>query len=269
MRASDNVEADSKTPSLIAEFLKFFSVLFTGLAAVWLFYPFLKDLGFPRPEIIAQLHSFLINYAYPNNTVFLYVIDCAILFIIGLIYGSLALPRLAKHRLALSGECFISILFFLAAWGTGEKLNSVLLFLWRVFSSAIFSRWADSYRKKASLNNQTLEKFSIIICVVCFSWIVWALKSKVFCLAFPALSTFVLIKWLIFSVVFFMLFQYEKGLPKNVKLAVDAAFGLFISVLTFRNEVDYFNFANFLSVANDIQMGKDITVDTVSIYGIL
>jgi len=71
------------------------------------------------------------------------------------------------------------------------------------------------------------------------------------------------------GVVLYGLLAYEHRLPRPVRLVFDVAMFFSIVLLTFRNDVHYFDFSNFICVINDLALGKDILFDVISQYGFL
>jgi len=71
------------------------------------------------------------------------------------------------------------------------------------------------------------------------------------------------------GVVLYGLLAYEHRLPWPVRLVFDVAMFFSIVLLTFRNDVHYFDFSNFICVVNDLALGKDILFDVISQYGFL
>ena len=60
---------------------------------------------------------------------------------------------------------------------------------------------------------------------------------------------------------------FENKIPPLAGKFLDASFVLGIMILTFRNDVNYFDFSNFLGAVNDIMLGKDVLQNVVCQYG--
>ena len=74
--------------------------------------------------------------------------------------------------------------------------------------------------------------------------------------------------WLGGAIVYGLL-AYENRLPRMMRWLLDIAMVFSIVLLTFRNDVHYFDFSNFICVVNDLMHGKDILFNTISQYGFL
>lgn len=244
--------------------IEFLSTLYNGIGVFLVLFPFIKDMGYPRLENYNQLLPLNRFTAALTNDIFLYICGCLTLFTIGIIYNVFVLKRFRQNEALLISEAILSLGFVLLLWFTSLKNISIPAFLIRIFLSVVLYKVLASKDSGAYSNSKILRiifyGMSLFLCGF-FSWVylIPYYFSK---------FTFSLLFSCVFLLILALLCEYTQSRAhKFWHWAVDAVVFVLMTILVFKNDYIYFDYAVILGAVNDVLLGKDILANIIISYG--
>ncbi len=264
------LETGDQSIDLWDEVTQFLAVVLTAISVFAVAYPFIKHLGFPSEKVFQELSVFH-QAADSNraNSVFLFVNGCVIMGLTGLIYGFGIFPRVAKERVAVLFEGLMSVIFLIVILFLSPKETKAGALVFRIVLSFIFYRWVKNFRRAGRFHKRLTQAGEAVFYLLSGGLIIWYFTTHVFASFLtrpgfpPAISGVILLGIILW------LFQADRTFSRWTCRVIDMSVLMAIGLLTWSNEFTYFDYSNFIGAINDIALGKDILVDTASIYGFL
>ncbi len=251
-----------------SEFMKFFIVFFTSLTVYYLLFPILQKLGYPNEERFGNWNAFLLSEGFQRtNNIFLYITGCVTFCLTLIIYRLFIFSVIGEKKEVLCLEAYLSFFFVVLSMVTMiPVLNVALLFL-RLGSILGVCLLVERIKNRLQINERTLgllEKiliFFVIVATLIF------LKIHVLGNIFIFTKIFLQPINIFLLILLYLLIRSEQKLPKLILWILDALTSILIFILTFRNDVHYFDFSNVVCATTDVLLGKDILQNVISQYG--